>query len=94
MEEIFKYINSSVIPAPLSDKWYAVHDHAAVRTQPVEQPACESLSWVVFDGPISDCWIDRLHTLIGPMKALTLNTGETLSLPSNTHLIFEVIVLN
>ena len=50
--------------------------------------------WLVFDGPADASWAEQLNTALDESRMLCLASGETLPVPHNMSIIFEVMDLS
>eukprot|EP01105_Mastigella_eilhardi_P020684 TRINITY_DN4949_c0_g1_i1.p1 TRINITY_DN4949_c0_g1~~TRINITY_DN4949_c0_g1_i1.p1 ORF type:complete len:4263 (+),score=1213.53 TRINITY_DN4949_c0_g1_i1:1567-12789(+) len=93
-EYIFSLMETPFTPAPMREDW-ALHNSSEPPTvvpTSLQQEASKvnRQTWLVFDGPVLSPWISRIHTVLGPMKTLTLTNGDTVSLPKDTRILFEI----
>lgn len=50
--------------------------------------------WLVLDGPADASWVEDLNTALDDSRKLCLPSGETLPLPTQMAVIFEVLDLS
>ncbi|KAK3858557.1 hypothetical protein Pcinc_035261, partial [Petrolisthes cinctipes] len=61
--------------------------------QVIRRVRCER-QWIVLDGPADASWVENLNTALDDSRKLCLPSGETLPLPTDMAIIFEVLDLS
>ncbi|GBG24145.1 Dynein heavy chain 9, axonemal [Hondaea fermentalgiana] len=62
-------------------------------TAPTPEDGGPEENWIVLDGELSSIWFDSLNTLLDDNKTLSLASGERVSLPWHTRVLFELSTL-
>ncbi|XP_046144739.1 dynein axonemal heavy chain 12-like isoform X1 [Osmia bicornis bicornis] len=54
---------------------------------------CSNKTWIIFDGPLNNVWIENLYSVLDTNKVLCLESGEKINVVDSVSIIFETMNL-
>ena len=80
---------TGIQPTSINDPRGGLLRHTLLRCIESGERDPKEIQWIIFDGPIDASWIEGMTTMFDSSRSLCLPTGEIISVPLRTKLLFE-----